>query len=171
MDKRPYRSLALRLAKGDRGQALVELPYVILLSCALVLLTVQPLVFLYTQMALGQIASGIGRIVATEAATPAGGREVLIRAYAADKLEGLPQGKAFRVPGTLRIEIAGDAQSEQIEVVVSVKQEPLPLMGLLLGAGIGEDIEVSGRAFTRGAQVGVEGTPRGAPQQYGNLRP
>jgi len=130
---------------------------------------VQPVVFLYTQMALGQIAAGVSRIVATEEATPAGSKDTLIRAYAADKLEGLPRGKAFRVPGTLRVEVTGNAKSEHIEVVVSVKQEPLPLMGFLLGVGINQDIEVSGRAVTRGAQVGVEGRPKDAPQTYGNV--
>jgi hypothetical protein len=156
--------------KADSGQALAELPYVILLCCVLILLIVQPVVFLYTQMALGQIASGIGRIVATEDTAPSGSKEVLIRAYAADKLEGLPGGKAFRVPGTLRVEVKGSARSERIEVKVSVKQEPLPLMGLLLGAGFSQDLEVCGSAVTRGARVGVEGTPRSAPQSYGNVQ-
>ncbi|MCL2438231.1 MAG: hypothetical protein FWE48_00420 [Coriobacteriia bacterium] len=166
MGKRSYHSL-----KREDGQALVELPYVIVLSCVLILLTLQPAVFLYTQMALGQIASGIGRIVATEDANPTGSKEILIRAYASDKLEGLPRGKAFRIPGTLRIDVAGDARSDQIEVVVSVKQEPLPLIGLLLGAGISQDVEVSGRAVTRGAQIGVQGTPKNAPQHYGHVQP
>ena len=158
------------LRPNDSGQALAELPLVVLLICTLVLFLLQPVIFLYTQMTLGQVASGICRIVATEDTALTGSKERLIRAYAVDKLEGLPKGSAFRVPGTLRIEIKGNARSEHIEVVVSVKQKPLPLMGLLVGAGPGKDIEVSGRAATRGAQLGVEGSPRSAPQSFGFAR-
>jgi len=151
----------------DKGQALVELPYVLLLACVLILLMVQPVIYLYTHMALGQIAAGISRIVATEDSMSGTSKEILLRSYAADKLEGLPRGRAFWVPGTLRIEVSGDANSEVIEVQVSVKQEPLPLMGLLLGAGINQDVEVTGRAVTRGTRIGVTGTPQDAPQQFG----
>ena len=160
------RQVLAEMRHNERGQALAELPYVALLVCTLILLLVQPSIFLYTQMALGQIASGICRIVATEDATPTGSKERLIRAYALDKLEGLPKGEAFRVPGTLRIETKGNAQSEQIEVRVSVKQKPLPLMGLLVGAP-GKDIEVSARAVTQGTQLGVAGSPKSAPQRFG----
>jgi len=158
------------LRPNENGQALAELPWVVLLICVLVLLLMQPVVFLYTQMALGQVAAGICRIVATEDVTPAGSTERLVRAYAIDKLEGLPKGSAFRIPGTLRIEIKGNSRSEHIEVIVSVKQKPLPLMGLLVGAGPDKDVEVSGRAVTRGAQLGVEGSPRSAPQRFGFTR-
>ena len=167
MVKRPYHAL-----KSDSGQSLAELPYVVLLTCLLVLMLIQPVIFLYTQMALGQVASGVCRIVATEAATPSGSKDRLIRSYAIDKLEGIPKGDAFRIPGSLKIDISGNAKSEHIEVVVSVKQKPLPLMGFLLKAGTGtkagQDIEVSGRASTRGAQRGVEGSPKDAPQNFGN---
>jgi hypothetical protein len=164
--KRSYRSLS-----AEDGQALVEVPYAVLLSCLLVLLAVQPVIFLYTQMTLSQIATGIGRIAATEEASPSESRERLIRSYAADKLEGLPKGKAFRIPGTLQIEIEGNAQSERIEVVVSLMQEPLPVVGLLFAAGRDGQREVIGRAATRGAQVDVEGTAQTAPQHYGNVGP
>ncbi|MCL2679977.1 MAG: hypothetical protein FWF11_00645 [Coriobacteriia bacterium] len=160
----------VQTSKRDRGQALVELPYVIVIVCVLILLTLQPVVYLYTQMALGQIASGLCRIVATEEAAGSS-RDLLLRSYAADKLEGLPRGKAFWVPGTLRIAVSGDATSEVIEVQVTVKQEPLPLTGLLLGAGINQDLEVTGRAVTTGARYGVLGTPQDAPQHFGFVSP
>ena len=166
MGKRHYRALSLQ---SEKGQALVELPWIILFSCVLVLMMLQPMVFLCTQMALGQIASGVARIAATEETALTGSREVLIRAYAADKLEGLPRGSAFRVPGTLRVDVKGNAQSERIEVEVSVRQRPLPLMGILLGAGINQDVTVSGKAVTRGAHTAVEGTAKSAPQSYGNV--
>jgi len=179
MVKRPHYALgrALKRAfksaqKNEKGQSLAELPYVVLLTCLLVLMLIQPVIFLYTQMALGQVASGICRIVATEDSTLSGSKETLIRSYATDKLEGLPKGDAFRVPGTLRVDVSGNAKSERIEVTVSVKQKPLPLVGFLFtaatGTKAGADIEVSGRAATRGAQVGVEGSPKDAPQHFGN---
>ena len=158
---------ALKRARDERGQALVELPFIILLLCVLALLLIQPVVYLYTQMSLGQIASELTRVVATEGQTPAGSGEILLRSYAADKLEGLPQGNAFRVPGTLRVTVSGNARSECIEVQVSVMQRPLPLMGLFVGAGLRGDVEVTGRAMSSGAWCGVEGTPQDAPQIFG----
>ena len=122
---------------------------------------------LYTQMALGQIAAELTRIVATEEGTPSGSRETLLKSYVADKLESLPRGSAFRVPGTLRVSVSGNARSEHIEVKVSVRQKPLPLMGLLTGAGVNGDVEVTGRAVSSGAWVGVEGSPKTAPQTFG----
>lgn len=152
---------------GDKGQALVELPYAIVLICMLIILLVQPVIFLYTRMVLGQVAAGVCRIVATEAQTPAGSKEIMMNSYAADKLQSMPNGKAFYVKGSMRIEVKGNAKSEQIEVTVSVKQEPLPLMGLFVNAGLAGDVTVSGTARARGAQVGVQGSPRSAPQTYG----
>jgi len=157
-----------QLLRGDSGQALVEAPFVIPIVCILVLMLVQPVATLYTKMVLGQTAAGICRIVATEDTVPSGSRERLIKAYAADKLEGLPSGRIFRVPGTLEVDVQGNAQSDLITVTVSVKQQPLPLMGLLVGAGRAGQLEVSGSASTRGARLGVEGNPRSAPQSYGS---
>ena len=158
-----------RCCLDERGQALAELPLVIVLVCVLALMLIQPLVYLYTKMALGQIAAELTRVVATEEGAPSGSREILLKSYVADKLESLPQGSAFRVPGTLRVTVSGDAHSERIEVQVSVKQKPLPLMGLLTGAGINGDIEVTGRAAGTGAWVGVEGSPQSAPQVFGKI--
>jgi len=161
-------SRVLRLLQGDSGQALVEAPFVIPLVCIVVLMLVQPVAMLYTKMTLGQIAAGICRIVATEDTTPAGSKERLLIAYSADRLEGLPSGRIFRIPGTLKVDVQGNAQSELITVTVSVKQQPLPLMGFLVGAGRTGQVEVSGSASTRGARLGVEGSPRSAPQSYGS---
>ena len=180
MDKRYYRALKLKSDKGqalaelrlsEKGQALAELPYVVLVSCLLILMMLQPAVFLYTQMALGQIASGVARIAATEETTLTSSKERLIRSYVADKLEGLPKGSAFRIPGTLRVDVKGNAYSERIEVEVRVDQKPLPLMGPLMGVGVNESVTVTGKAVTSGTRIGVEGTAKNAPTVYGNVPP
>jgi len=164
--KRPSHALR-RFTSDERGQALAELPFIVVLVCVLALLLIQPMVQLYTRMALGQIAAELTRVVATEAQDPAGSRETLLKSYAADKLESIPHGNAFRIPGTLKLSVSGNARSERIEVQVSVKQRPLPLMGLLVGAGLRGDVEVTGRAITKGAWLGVEGSPGSAPQVFG----
>ena len=178
MGKRHYRALKLKsgrrqalaeLRQSEKGQALAELPYVVLVSCLLILMMLQPAVFLYTQMALGQIASGVARIAATEEATLTSSKERLIRSYVADKLEGLPKGSAFRIPGTLRVDVKGNAYSERIEVEVRVDQKPLPLLAPLMGVGVNGNVTVTGKAVTSGTRVGVEGTAKNAPTVYGNV--
>ncbi|MCL2525519.1 MAG: hypothetical protein FWE46_00485 [Coriobacteriia bacterium] len=180
MDTRPLGSLTAKVRarsrrqwgwRDDSGQALAELPVVVILVCIVIMMLLQPVATLYTKMALGQVAASVARVVATETADVSGSREIALSAYAQEKLEGLPAGAAFRVPGTTRVHIQGNARSELIEVVVSVRQQPLPLMGLLVGAGMQGDLEVRGRARTKGAQVGVVGSPRGAPQSFGYVKP
>ncbi|MCL2605955.1 MAG: hypothetical protein FWD93_01560 [Coriobacteriia bacterium] len=154
-------------SKQDSGQALVELPYVILLTCILIFVVVQPALYLYTQMALGQIAAGVCRIVATEPQNISGKRDTVIRAYVADKIESLPDARVFRIKESIDVQVVGNANSQKIEAVVSVDQVPMPLMGLLLKAGVNKPVKVSGRASTHGAHIGVEGSPQSAPQSFG----
>ncbi|MCL2379231.1 MAG: hypothetical protein FWC81_00370 [Coriobacteriia bacterium] len=156
-----------KLRQNEKGQALAELPWVILIMCVLILMMIQPAIYLYTQMTLGQVAVGIGRIVATKDEETGHGQDGLLHSYAADRLAGLPRGDAFWIPGTLQVEVSGNSRSEVIEVSVSLKQEPLPLMGFLVGASINQNVEVTGHAVVRGTQQGVEGTPQNAPQQFG----
>lgn len=165
--KSPFAWVLSKVINSERGQSLAEVPIAILLACILVLMVVQPVIYLYTQMTLAQVAAGICRIVATEEDTPAGRKETMIRMYATDKLKSLPQGRAFYLAGTLRIEIEGNAKSEQIKVSVFVKQEPLPLMGLLSKTDSSGQVMSKGMAKTRGAHRGVEGSPHSAPQTYG----
>jgi Tfp pilus assembly protein PilE len=153
--------------RSERGQALVELPFVVVLVCVLSLVLLQPLVQLYTKMVLGQVAAGLCRVVATQGEEVAGTQQVLLSAYAADKLEGLPKGSAFYQPGSLRVEVSGAAHTERIEVQVSVRQTPLPLIGFLWGGKGRGSTTVTGRASATGAWRGVSGTPESAPQTFG----
>jgi hypothetical protein len=161
------RKISFARLDGESGQALAELPFVIVLVCLLALLLVQPVVQLYTKTVLGQVAAELTRVVATEGQSLGGSREVLLKAYAADKLEGLPKGSAFCVPGSLRVQTGGSARSKRLEVQVSVRQQPLPLMGLLTGAGVNGSVEVTGRAVAEGAWCEVQGLPQDAPQVFG----
>jgi hypothetical protein len=153
--------------RDDSGQALAEAPFVVMVLCALVVVLLQPLALLYTKMVVGQVAADLTRVVACSEDAHAG--SVLLKAYAADKLEGLPKGSAFVVPGTLQVAVSGNARTARVQVTVSVEQEPLPLFGFLGGSGVSSRraVKVIGTATAVGALSEVSGTPADAPQAFG----
>ncbi len=141
--------------RDDRGQALTEAPVIITVLCVLSLILLQPVVTLYTKMVLGAAAASLCRVVATEA----GGRDAasgqrLLWTYAEGKIAGLPRGSAFQIPGSLRVEVSGDAYADKVSVQLSLSQKTLPLLGLLVGAGSNGSVEVSAEAHSVGAFAG-----------------
>lgn len=142
----------ISIMRNERGQALVEAPVIIVTLCLLALIMFQPIVTLYTKMVLGAAAASLCRTVATE---DSGASDRLLQTYAEGKIAGLPRGAAFQVPGSLRLEITGDACAEQVSVRLSLKQKTLPLLGLLVGAGNAGVVEVTAEARSVGALAGA----------------
>jgi len=150
---------AARVLKSEQGQALVEAPVIIVTICMLALILFQPIVTLYTKMVLGSAAASLCRVVATDSASPGSGGDAsastrLLQTYAEGKIAGLPRGSAFQVPGSLRLEVAGDAHAAKVSVRLSLTQKALPLLGLLVGADRGGAVEVSAEAHSVGALAG-----------------
>jgi len=150
------------LLRDERGQALVEAPVVILTLCLLTLILFQPVVTLYTRMVLGAGAASLCRVVATESALldgdgdsgDGGASARLLKTYAAGKIAGLPRGSAFQIPGSLKVDVSGDAHGAHIQVRLSLMQKALPLLGLLVGADKRGQVEVSAEACSVGALAG-----------------
>jgi hypothetical protein len=135
--------------------------------CALALILMQPLVTLYTKMMLGHAAAELSRVVATAQNAPDSKDSGVLTAWAADRLEGLPKGRAFMLPGSLKVSVSGTAHSDVVYVKVSVRQEPLPLFAVLATLTGKRSVEVSAQASAAGALCGVEGSPAAAPQVFG----
>ncbi|MCL2333135.1 MAG: hypothetical protein FWC54_06625 [Actinomycetia bacterium] len=155
------------LLRDERGQALTEAPVVIVTLCLLILILFQPVVTLYTKMVLGAAAASLCRVVATDTTSSsgedaaAGGR--LLQTYAEGKIAGLPRGSAFQVPGSLRLEVSGDAYAAEVHVRLSVSQKTLPLLGLLVGARRDGTVEIAAEARSVGALAGIG---QGADYEY-----
>jgi hypothetical protein len=152
--------------RNEYGQALAELPVVVLVLCVLALLLLQPLAMLYTKMALGQVAAELSRVAACAGTATVPADEKALTVWAADKLEGLPKGSAFMMPGSLKVSVSGDAHSTEVKVRVSVRQKPLVLPAFF-GRSSGGTVEVSGHASAPGTLLDVEGEPASAPQVFG----
>jgi len=147
--------------KSEDGQALAEAPIIIVTLCVLALILFQPIVTLYTKMVLGSAAASLCRVVATDSASSglsgdASASARLLQTYAEGKIAGLPRGSAFQVPGSLRLEVTGDAHSAQVSVRLSLDQKALPLLGLLVGAGRNNTVKISAEAHSVGALVGSD---------------
>ncbi|MDR1775464.1 MAG: hypothetical protein LBS17_03280 [Actinomycetes bacterium] len=157
----------LRCLQNDAGFSLVETPLVVLCVCLLCLILLQPVVTCYTRLCLGQVAGELARIVATDPAGADNDAQTRYKVWAADRLTGLPEGSAFRVAGSLQLQVQGDPGADTVKVTLSLRQKPLPLVGLFGGHASGDTVEVSASALSTGAQHAVEGSPATAPQTYG----
>ncbi len=142
-----------RASRNDRGQALAEAPIVVIVLCCLLLMLFQPIAMLYTKMVLGQTAASLCRTLATDDE----GHD--LKAYAQSKLEGLPQGSAFQVPGSLEVRTSGGPSTPEVRVEVSLKQRPLPLMGFLVGTNTQGLITVTGKASCPGTRTNSTQSP------------
>jgi len=161
-------SLCTEILRDERGQALTEAPIIIVTLCVLALILFQPVVTLYTKMVLGAAAASLCRVVATDSAAPGSGEDAsaterLLQTYAEGKIAGLPQGSAFQVPGSLRLETTGDAHAQEVSVRLSLDQKALPFLGLLVGARRDGTVEVSAEAHSVGALAGAD---LGADYEY-----
>ncbi|MCL2323959.1 MAG: hypothetical protein FWC48_00045 [Actinomycetia bacterium] len=150
----------IRRLHGEDGQALTEAPVVITTLCILSLILFQPVVTLYTKMVLGAAAASLCRVVATR--DPSDDAQ-LLQSYSQGKIAGLPRGSAFQVPGSLQVDVSGDAHAEQVRVRLSLTQKTLPLIGLLAGDLQGGTVEVSAEAHSVGALAGLSS---GADLEY-----
>jgi hypothetical protein len=146
--------------RSEDGQALSEAPVVITTLCVLCLILFQPVVTLYTKMVLGATAASLCRVVATRGPVD---DQALLQSYSQGKISGLPRGSAFQVPGSLRVEISGDAHADEIRVRLSLAQKTLPLLGLLVGAHRDGTVEVSAEAKSVGA---LSDFAQGAESEY-----
>jgi len=158
----------MRVLHDERGQALTEAPIIMVTICVLALILFQPVVTLYTKMVLGATAASLCRVVATDGASSSGASggsagDRLLQTYAEGKIAGLPRGSAFQIPGSLRLEVSGDAHAETVSVRVSLNQKALPLLGLLVGAQRDGTVELSAEAHSVGA---LAGQAQGADYEY-----
>lgn len=167
----------LAYLRGDRGQALVEAPYVIVITCVLVLILLQPAIWLYTKMMCNSAAGSLARMAVTDvdlgswSIGDTSAHEGAVTEYVVDrKLVGLPQGEYFQ-NGTPEVLVTPGR--DWVTAKVSVRQKPLPLVGLMaepLGmAGSDGLVTITGECGAPGALRGIDAEfgPNSAPYWYG----
>jgi competence protein ComGC len=157
----------LRFLRSDSGQALTELPIAVLIASVVIIFLLQPITSMYTKMVLGQTAASAVRIVAAQSEEGLSASESTLKPYVADKLQSLPKGEFFWIPGSLKVELIGGPSSDLVRVRISLQQRPLPLIGMFLGKGAGGKIEVSGEASGKSAFSELDGSVLEAPDTYG----
>ena len=167
-------SPVMRYLSADSGQALLEAPVVILLTVMLVLILLQPAVWLYTKALLNGAAGAACRVAATDDYTFGGGKQnhdLTIQNWVIDrKLSSLPKAELFQASSP-EVDVKGDIH-DWVTVRVSVRQKPLPLIGTLFAkATVGLDadgmVTIVSTARVPGAMRGIAGTQDAASGVYG----
>ncbi|MCL2025085.1 MAG: hypothetical protein FWG78_04865 [Coriobacteriia bacterium] len=153
------------LLRSHRGQALVEAPVTIFVMCIIVLMVLQLGVWFRAYIMVHAIAADMCRIVAVDTGTVS---STVLHAYAYDRLQALGGGSAFMVPGSLVVESGGTSRGE-VSVTVRVRQEALPLVRVISVGLVPGELPVSSTSRTHGAQQGVAGSPRTAPDTFGSV--
>ena len=142
-----------RAKSAQRGQSTVEGAFLIPILLVLLLLLIQPSIFLYDRMVMQAAAAEGCRALATQSPSSPGGIKPY-EDYILRRLGSIPQQDNFHVHSTgcsWRIEMTGNEASEQVSVSITNELKPLPLfdvgaeaLGLTNGNGNFElTVEVS----------------------------
>lgn len=118
---------------GDAGQATVEAAITTLFFFGIIILLVQPTIWLYTRMVMGSAAGETARVVATRTPDMS---ERAIGLYALRRLQAVPPVSYFRVDDGSemegwKVDLAGGPDAEWATVTISCKQQPMPFLGLI----------------------------------------
>ncbi|MCL2491488.1 MAG: hypothetical protein FWE87_01900 [Coriobacteriia bacterium] len=94
----------------------------------------------------------------------------LLTGYANDRMQTLGQGRAWRIPGSLKVTVSGSKRDE-VAVTVEIAQQPLPLIRTISVGLVPAQVQISSTSRARGTFHEVEGEPNGAPYRFGNVAP
>lgn len=125
-----------RSLHDESGQATVEAAFLLPVLLGLVLLLLQPGILLYDRMVMQHAAAAGCRVLAAQ---PSGDPDDVCRDYVLRRLGAVPPLDCFHVHGgecSWEVELAGGESSDTVQVSVSNKVKPLPLVGfsaVLLG--------------------------------------
>lgn len=120
---------AKRRLHDESGQATVEAAFLLPVLLGLVLLLLQPGILLYDRMVMQHAAAAGCRVLATQ---PSGDPAGVCRDYVLRRLGAVPPLDCFHVHGggcSWEVELAGGESSDTVQVSVSNKVKPLPLVG------------------------------------------
>ena len=148
------------------GQALLEAPVTVLVTCLIVLAVLQLGVWFFGYLTVSTVSADLCRVVAVDDSISG----PLLTSYANDRLLALGGGAGLRVPGSLVVEVAGDKRSE-VAVTVQIAQQPLPLIRTISAGLVPVAVRISATSRAAGTYHDVEGEPRDAPYQFGNVTP
>lgn len=168
MRKRYRRSLVLkRIVLSKKGQTLVEVPIVMLVTCLIVVLLVQMGIWFRTHMMVKHAAIVLARISVCDGIAGTGPQVALLEAYAADKLSALGAGDMWCIPGSFKVTTSGSANSHEVKVTLSLRQKTIPLVVVMSAGAVQAAYTVSSTATLTGTRLKVDGTPQDAPIVFG----
>lgn len=123
---------------NNSGQATVEAAFLIPVLCCVLLLLLQPSIYLYDRMVMQAAASDACRLLATKTSA-AGDMTDAARAFVQHRLGAVPQTSIFHVHEgacSWDIQLEGDESWGGVSVTITNELRPLPLIdaaGALLG--------------------------------------
>lgn len=128
----------LSKALNNSGQATVEAAFLIPVLCCVLLLLLQPGIYLYDRMVMQAAASDACRLLATKTSA-AGDMSESARVFVLHRLGAVPQASIFHVHEgacSWDIQLQGDETSDEVSVTITNQLRPLPLIdavGSMLG--------------------------------------
>lgn len=155
MDGRHRRALA------DGGQALAEVPVVVVATVLLTLTLIQPALSLIAKIVVSQAARESARVAATcrDGGDPSA--DELLQVFARERVSILGAVPALMVPNSLSIQREGTTRAAMVSVRIQIKQRPLPIVGWVFSRGAPE-ITIAASAQAPGGESWVQdGSPRG----------
>lgn len=111
---------------SDEGQSTVEAAFAIPILMVLMLLILQPAIVLYDYTVLKSASAEACRLLTTSDGSGSGSDD-----YVRRRLSAIPQVDIFHMHSSgcsYEIELAGSETSEEVNVTISTKLKPLPLL-------------------------------------------
>lgn len=140
---------------SDSGQAAVEAAFLLPLILIVMLLLLQPTIFLYNRAVMNAAASEGCRLLATAPSARNQGEKHI--GFIKRRLGAVPPLDIFHVhaPCSWAITFEGDESSSEVSVKIENKIKPVPLVGSLWSVGLDRDgsgyikqtVEVSSKAL------------------------
>lgn len=118
--------------RQEEGQALVETPIIIGILTCMVFMLIQPCLTLITRVMVGYATASLARVEATSSTATVQNAESVYRQYIQHKLNALPKSDYFYLPSSLDVVTGAGSDASKREIEISVKQQPLPIVGALL---------------------------------------
>lgn len=169
------RGFAMCFSFDDRGQSSIEAAFMLPILFLLLLLLIQPGIWLYDRMVMGAAATEACRLLCTLSVQEVG--EGYCEDYIRRRLGSLPPHECFHrhePECSWKIELSGNESSEEVSVRIGNELMPLPILGFgakVLGITNAQgnlEISVEARAFTQPdwARTGSMGV---SPSQWPGL--
>lgn len=156
----------LNLIKNSEAQSTVEAAIMIPVIFLLLLLLIQPGIYLYDLCIMNEAATETCRVLSTASDAE---KSTICEPFARRRLSAIPQQDNFHLHSTgcsYEIEYFGDQNYNEVQVIIKNQLKPLPLIGFLSGTlGLlneNDCFEIESKAVQTTRPSWVNNSPQGA---------